>query len=222
MSLASTGLGAALQTYLASHGYCEARALVALREAIARDEHASMQSSPEQMAFIAMLLQITGAKRVLEVGCFKGYGTMAMALALPPEGRVVTLDVNADWSEVGRHYWREAGVEDRIEFREGLAGDSLDAMLASNEAESFDFAYVDADKKEYPRYFGSARQLVRPGGLIALDNMFWGGAVADPSDQRHQPRTLRQLAADIISDESLSACLIPIGDGLMLVHKPAD
>jgi len=220
MSLATTGLGPALQTYLASHGFREPPVLRKLRQTIASEAHASMQSSPEQMALIGLLLGVIGARQVLEVGCFKGYGTLAMALALPADGKLVTLDVNAEWSEIGRRFWRQAGVEDRIEFRQGMAAETLQSMAASGEARSFDFAYVDADKKQYPDYFEAARRLVRRGGLIALDNMFWGGSVADPDDQRQQARTLRQLAADIMSDESLGACLIPIGDGLMLVHQP--
>jgi predicted O-methyltransferase YrrM len=120
---------------------------------------------------------------------------------------------------LGRRYWREAGVEARIEFRPGLALESLDALLATEGEASFDFAYIDADKKSYPLYYERVLRLVRPGGLVALDNVLWHGAVADPDDTSRQTETLRSLNAAIHADERVAACLLPIGDGLMLVRR---
>jgi predicted O-methyltransferase YrrM len=160
-----------------------------------------------------------GAKRVLEIGCFTGYGTLGFALALPADGKVVTLDVNEDWAGIGRRYWREAGVEARIELRLAPALESLDRLLAEGAADSFDLAYVDADKKSYSDYCERALRLVRPGGLVALDNMLWHGAVADPDDQGHQVKALREVAARLHDDPHLTVSLLPIGDGLMLARR---
>ena len=178
---------------------------------------ASMRSSAEQMQLLAFLLELTGATRVLEVGCFTGYGTLAMALALPPHGRVVTLDVNEDWPAIGRRHWQAAGVAERIELRVGLALDGLAALRA--EGAEFDLAYVDADKKLYDAYYEAALGLVRPGGVVALDNVLWGGAVADPDDHDRQTESLRALNAKIQADPRVSSVLLPLGDGLMLARK---
>jgi O-methyltransferase len=178
-----------------------------------------MQIAPEQGQLMALLVELTGARRVLEIGCFTGYSALAMALALPPDGRLITLDVNRDWSEIGRQAWREAGVEGRIEVRIGLALESLDQLLAGGAGESFDLAFIDADKKSYPDYYERALKLVRPGGLILLDNVLWGGTVADPDDREHQTTTLRTLNAALHRDERISLALLPIADGLTLARK---
>ena len=178
-----------------------------------------MRSSAEQAALLAFLIELTGARRVLEVGCFTGYGTLAMALALPADGRIVTLDLNADWAELGRKQWRAAGVAERIELRLGLALDSLDALLAEGAAGSFDLAYVDADKKLYDTYYERALALVRPGGIVALDNVLWHGEVANPDNTDHQTRALRALNAKIHADNRVSPVLLPIGDGLTLARR---
>ena len=161
-----------------------------------RSARGGMRSSAEQAQLLAFLIELMGARRVLEIGCFTGYGTLAMALALPAGGRVVTLDVNANWPTIGRRHWRAAGVADRIELRLGLALESLDGLLAEGAAGSFDLAYVDADKKLYDAYYERALALVRPGGVVALDNVLWRGAVADPDNDDRQTlgaaRTQRQ------------------------------
>jgi O-methyltransferase len=156
---------------------------------------------------------------VLEIGCFTGYGTLAMALALPPDGRVLTLDVNPDWVELGRRAWRDAGVEAKIEVRFGLALTSLDQLIDAGRAGSFDLVFIDADKKSYDAYYERSLILTRPGGLILIDNMLWGGLVADPANTDRQTEVLRALNAKLRDDERISLALVPIGDGLALARK---
>lgn len=178
---------------------------------------ASMRSSAEQMQLLGFLIELIGARRVLEIGCFTGYGALAMALALPPDGRVLTLDVNEHWPAIGLSHWERAGVADRVELRIGLALDSLDRLAA--EGAAFDMAYVDADKKLYDTYYERALALVRPGGVIALDNILWGGAVADPDDDERQTEILRALTTKIRDDPRVSPVLLPVGDGVLLARK---
>lgn len=219
MSPRTPALPDRLHDYLLAVGLREHPALRALREATDALPEGDMRSSAEQMQLLALLIELIGAERVLEVGCFTGYGTLAMALALPPEGRVVTLDVNDHWAALGRRSWQEAGVAGRVELRLGLAEASLDRLLAEGAAGSFDLAYVDADKKLYDRYYERALALVRPGGVIALDNVLWHGAVADPSDRSRQAESLRALNAKIHADPRVSMVLLPVGDGLTLARK---
>jgi predicted O-methyltransferase YrrM len=206
-----------LYDYLLAQGLREHPVLRELRELTDALPEASMRSSAEQAQLLAFLIELTGASSVLEVGCFTGYGTLAMALALPPGGRVVTLDVNDDWPAIGRCHWERAGVTDRVELRVGLALDWLDGLRA--EGAVFDLAYVDADKKLYDAYYEAALALVRPGGVVALDNVLWGGAVADPDDEDRQTLVLRRLNAKIQADQRVSSLLLPVGDGLTLARK---
>jgi predicted O-methyltransferase YrrM len=208
-----------LHDYLLSASLREHPAQARLRAATADLPEGGMQTAPEQGQLMGLLVELTGARHVLEIGCFTGYGTLAMALALPAEGRLLTLDVNPDWVELGRQAWREAGVEDRIEVRFGLALDSLDRMIEAGAAANFDLVYVDADKKNYDAYYERSLVLVRPGGLIMIDNVLWGGAVADPDDRDRQTEALRALNAKLHADPRVSTSLVPIGDGLMLARK---
>ena len=206
-----------LHDYVLSQGLREHPVLRELRVLTDDLPEASMRSSAEQMQLLALLIELTGAKRVLEIGCFTGYGSLAMALALPPEGRVVTLDVNEHWPAIGRRHWERAGVAGRIELRVGLAAESLEQLAA--EGAVFDLAYVDADKKLYDTYYERALALVRPGGIIALDNVLWSGAVADPADQDHQTLVLRALNAKVRDDARVTSVLLPVGDGVLLTRK---
>ena len=206
-----------LNDYVLSQGLREHPVLRELRVLTDDLPEASMRSSAEQMQLLALLIELTGAKRVLEIGCFTGYGSLAMALALPPEGLVVTLDVNEHWPAIGRRHWERAGVAGRIELRVGLAAESLEQLAA--EGADFDLAYVDADKKLYDTYYERALALVRPGGIIALDNVLWSGAVADPADQDHQTLVLRTLNAKVRNDARVTSVLLPVGDGVLLTRK---
>ena len=219
MSPRTLPLGEQLYDYLLAASLREHPALAALRAQTARLPEGGMQTAPEQAQLIALLIELTGARRVLEIGCFTGYGTLAMALALPRGGKVLTLDVNPDWAGIGRAAWRAAGVEDRIETRFGLALESLDRLLAEGAAGSFDLILIDADKKSYDAYYERGLTLVRPGGLILLDNVLWGGLVADPANRERQTETLRALNTKLHADPRISLSLVPIGDGLTIALK---
>lgn len=208
-----------LHEYVLASSLREHPALARLRERTAALPDPDMQIAPEQGQFMALLVELIGARRILEIGCFTGYSALWMALALPDDGRLITLDVNRDWTEIGREAWREAGVEDRIEVRLGLALDSLDQLLQEGAAESFDVAFIDADKQNYDAYYERALVLVRPGGLIMLDNMLWRGTVADPENTDRQTRALQQLTRKLHADQRVGLSLLPIADGLALARK---
>jgi predicted O-methyltransferase YrrM len=215
----TTGLDPRLQGWIREHSLREGEVLARLRALTAGLPDASMQIAPEQGQLMALLVALTGARRILEIGCFTGYSALWMATALPEGGRLITLDVNREWTEIGRRFWREAGVEERIEVRLGLALDSLDALLAEGAAGSFDLVFIDADKKGYETYYERALALVRPGGLILLDNMLWGGSVADPGNRDHQTEVLRALTDKLRGDGRIDLSLLPIADGLALARK---
>lgn len=219
MSRTTLPLSERLYAYLLAHSLREHPALKRLREETSRLPGAGMQIAPEQGQFMALLIELTGARRVLEVGCFTGYSALAMALALPPDGRLITLEANAEPIDIGRRAWDAAGVAERIEVRLGLALESLDALLEEGTADTFDLAFIDADKKSYDAYYERALRLVRPGGLILLDNVLWGGAVADPADHERQTVALRQLNEKLHRDQRISLSLLPLGDGLTLALK---
>jgi predicted O-methyltransferase YrrM len=193
--------------------------LAALREETARMAGAGMQISPEQGQFMAMLVKLLGARRTLEVGVFTGYSALAVAMALPEDGRVTALDVSEEWTSVARRHWQAAGVAHKVNLRLGPAVASLEALLADGQAERFDFAFIDADKENYGRYYELALALVRPGGLIAVDNVLWGGAVADPADQDETTVAIRALNERLHADDRIDLSMVPIGDGLTLARK---
>lgn len=222
MTRTTLPLSEPLHRYLLANSLREHPALERLREETAVLPGAGMQIAPEQGQFMALLVELLGARRVLEIGCFTGYSALAMALALPPDGRLITLEANPEPVEIGRRAWAAAGVADRIEVRIGLALESLDALLADGLAGTFDLAFIDADKKSYDAYYERTLQLVRPGGLILIDNVLWGGAVADPADRDRQTEALRALNAKLHRDQRISLSLLPIGDGLTLARKRPD
>jgi predicted O-methyltransferase YrrM len=219
MSRTTLPLTERLQEYLLANSLREHPALRQLRDETSALPGAGMQIAPEQGQLMALLVELIGARRVLEIGCFTGYSALAMALALPPDGRLITLEVNAEPIEIGRRAWRAAGVAERIEVRLGMALESLDALLEEGAAETFDLVFIDADKKSYDAYYERALRLVRPGGLILLDNVLWGGAVADPADHERQTLALRTLNAKLHRDERVSLSLLPLGDGLTVARK---
>ena len=219
MSRRTLPLTERLYDYLLANSLREHPVQARLRAETAGLPEGGMQIAPEQGQLMALLIELCGARRVLEIGCFTGYGTLAMALALPPDGRVLTLDVNPDWVELGRRAWRDAGVEAKIEVRFGLALTSLDQLIDAGRAGSFDLIFIDADKKSYDAYYERSLILARPGGLILIDNMLWGGLVADPANTDRQTEVLRALNAKLRDDERISLALVPIGDGLALARK---
>ncbi|MEO5813119.1 MAG: class I SAM-dependent methyltransferase [Rhodanobacter sp.] len=190
-----------------------------LREETALLPQANMQIGPDQAAFFTVLVRALGVHRALEVGTFTGYSSLAIANALPADGRLVCCDVSSEWTAVAGRYWREAGVDAHIDLHLGPGAETLATLLATGSAASFDFAFVDADKTGYDEYYEACLQLLRPGGVLALDNMLWGGAVADPA--QHDPSTvaLRALNAKVFADARVDASLLTVGDGVLLVRK---
>jgi caffeoyl-CoA O-methyltransferase len=219
MSNRSLGLNDALYRYLLDVSLREPAILARLREETLRMAEASMQISPEQGQFMALLLRLLGARRVLEIGVFTGYSSLVMAQALPPEGRIIACDVSEEWTQVARRYWAEAGVADRIDLRLAPALQTLAALAADGWAGRFDFVFIDADKERYAEYYEAALALLRPGGLIALDNMLWSGRVADPAASDADTVAIRQINERLRDDERVDLSLVPIGDGLTLARK---
>ena len=215
----SSYLDEKVRSYILDHSLREPQVLRDLREETAKIRHGGMQISADQGQFMALLVQLTGAKRCLEIGTFTGYSSLAVALALPAEGRVVCCDVSEDWTAVARRYWARAEVAHKIDLRIGPALQTLDALLASGEAGRFDFAFIDADKTGHDDYYERCLQLVRGGGLIGVDNSLWSGAVADPADQSADTCAIRALNDKLQRDERVSISLLAVGDGLMLAHK---
>ncbi len=208
-----------LYDYLLAVSLREPEILRRLRAETADMPFAGMQISPEQGQFMALLVELLGAERCLEIGTFTGYSALAVARALPAHGCVVACDINEEYTAVARRYWAEAGVADKIELRLGPALATLDDLIADGAAGSFDFAFIDADKGNYSLYFERALTLVRPGGLIAVDNVLWGGAVADPADEREDTEAIRAFNRALHDDGRVSLSLVPIGDGLSLARK---
>ncbi|MES1187124.1 MAG: class I SAM-dependent methyltransferase [Myxococcales bacterium] len=209
----------ALHGYLLKTTVREPALLARLRQETAALPNGGMQISPEQGQLMRLLVELVGARRALEVGVFTGYSSTVVAMALPVDGQLVACDVSEEWTNVARRYWREAGVESKIDLRVGPALQTLDALLAAGQAGSFDFAFIDADKTSYDGYYERCLSLVRAGGLLAVDNTLWSGAVADPSDQRDSTRIIRALNEKIAADSRVTASLVPIGDGLYLARK---
>ena len=178
-----------------------------------------MQVSPDQGQFMGLLVELIDAKRIVEVGTFTGYSSIAMAMALPADGRLIACDVSDEFTGIARRYWQEAGVADKIELRLGPAVTTLDEMLAAGEAGCFDMAFIDADKENYDAYYERCLQLLRPGGLILIDNVLWGGRPADANVQDESTVAIRALNAKIHADERVTASLLSIGDGLTLARK---
>jgi predicted O-methyltransferase YrrM len=219
MSVRTLNLDSRLYDYLLAVSVREPRLLADLREETSRLPAAGMQISPEQGQLLRFIVELIGARRCLEVGVFTGYSSTCVALSLPEGGRLVACDVSAEYTDVARRYWQRAGVEQRIELRLAPALTTLDALLAAGEAASFDFAFVDADKENYLGYYERCLGLLRPGGLLAIDNVLWGGSVADPSNVAASTEAIRALNERLRGDERVSISLVPIGDGLFLARK---
>jgi predicted O-methyltransferase YrrM len=208
----------ALQDYVARYGAREVPAQVKSRKETAELPMAMMQIGADQGAFMGLMAKAIGAKRCLEIGVFTGYSALSVALALPADGKIVALDISKDFTDRARPIWKEAGVEGKIDLRIGPALDSLDKMIAAKEG-PFDFAFIDADKPNYDGYYERVLKLLRPGGLIAIDNVLWSGAVADPSNTDESTKALRALNIKIHGDSRVDMALATIGDGVMLAVK---
>jgi predicted O-methyltransferase YrrM len=219
MSNVTLGLPDDLQAYLLEFGVREPEILRELREETAALPQRDMQIAPEQGALMALLAELVGARRCLEVGTFTGYSSLAVALVLPPNGSMVCCDVSREWTDVARRYWEKAGVADRIELRLGPALDTLDALLAEGQAGTFDFAFLDADKVSYPQYADRALALLRSGGLLAIDNVFWGGEVTNTDADDPEIAAIRSMGRSLVEDQRVSLAMVPIADGVTLARK---
>jgi predicted O-methyltransferase YrrM len=218
MSKTITEMTEALYGYMQQSWLREPDVLVRLRAETAKQEMAIMQISPEQGQFMAMLVQILGAKRIIEVGTFTGYSALVMAQSMPDDSQIVCCDISEEWTSIAQRYWREAGEDHKIQLRLAPALDTLQQLLQS-ETGNFDFAFIDADKVNYDAYFEACLQLIRPGGVIAIDNVFWSGSVADEADQSEDTVAIRALNAKLKEDARIDLSIVPIGDGLTLARK---
>ena len=210
-----TTWGEAADDYVVAVGTRETALQRALRDETRAMPGAGMQIGPDQGQFLGFLVGLIGARRVLEIGTFTGYSALAMAQALPAGGRLDACDLDRGWTDIGRRYWARAGVADKITLHLGPALDTI----AGFAPDSFDLAFIDADKTSYDAYYEACLKLVRPGGVLALDNMLWSGAVADMSDMQPDTLALRRLNTKIHADERVDMSLLPIGDGLMLARR---
>lgn len=204
----------ALYDYVLSMGARETRVQRELREETQKLPMGQMQIGPDQAALMQVLVRILGAKRCIEIGTFTGYSALAVALALPASGKIVCCDVSEEWTSIGRRYWKKAGVATKIDLRLGPAVETLKALKGR-----FDFAFIDADKPNYWNYYQRCLQLIRKGGLIAVDNTLWGGSVIDPEKQSESTQALREFNERVAKDRRVDIALVPIGDGLTLAVK---
>jgi caffeoyl-CoA O-methyltransferase len=218
MTHRSLQIDEALYGYMLSHSLREHPAQTALREATRGHPHAGMQVGPEQGQFMALLVQLIGARRAIEVGVFTGYSALCVALALPEDGELLACDTSADYTAIGRPHWQAAGVAHKIELVLAPALATLDARLAAGGAGRYDFAFIDADKTGYDAYYERCLQLLRPGGLIAIDNVLWSGSVARPAKDA-DTAALQALNSKLHADARVDMVLLPIGDGLTLARK---
>jgi len=190
-----------------------------LRQETAKMPMAGMQISPEQGQFMALLVELIGAKKAIEIGTFTGYSALCVASALPPKGHLWACDVSEEFTSVARKYWKQAKLDKKITLTLAPATETIKTLLRSKHAGTFDFAFIDADKSNYDAYYEGALKLLRKGGLIAIDNVLWGGSVADPAKNSPDTKAIRKINAKIHKDKRVTACLLPIGDGLTLARK---
>ncbi|MAY66467.1 MAG: SAM-dependent methyltransferase [Rhodospirillaceae bacterium] len=219
MTKSTTGLDPALYEYILQTTLREPEVLARLRRETDSHPQARMQISPDQGQLLGLLVELMGARRVIEVGTFTGYSSLAMALALPDDGEMVCCDVSEDYTSVARRYWAEAGVDQRITLRLAPAVETLDALISEGRAGTFDMAFIDADKENYQTYFDRCLTLLRPGGLVAVDNVLWNGRVIDPSDDTVDTKAIRAFNAGLKDDDRVTVSLLSVADGLTLARK---
>lgn len=219
MSRSTLALTDELYDYILDVSLREHPLLKALRKETAQHPEAEMQISPDQGQFMATLLRLIQARSVLEIGTFTGYSTLAMMMALPPDGHIVACDISEDYTKTARRYWTEAGVSDRISLRIAPASETLDDLLANGRANTFDAAFIDADKESYDMYYEMSLALIRPGGLIMIDNVLRGGDSANPATESASTQSIQALNKKLHQDSRVHLSLVPIGDGVTLLQK---
>jgi O-methyltransferase len=208
-----------LYKYLLEHSLRDHPVLRELREETAKLPQSVMQIGADQGQFMALLARLVGAKRCLEIGVFTGYSSLAVAMALPEDGHILALDVSDEWTSIARRYWKKAGVDHKIELQLGKAMSTLDALIAQRDTPRFDMVFIDADKANYLGYYERCLELVRRGGLIAIDNTLWSGRVADPANKDVDTIALRAFNDALHHDERIDLALLPVGDGITLALK---
>jgi predicted O-methyltransferase YrrM len=219
MTNKTIGISDELHAYVVEVGVREPELLARLRQETASMPQARMQIAPEQGAFLAMLVELIGARRCLEVGTFTGYSSTAIARALPADGRLTCCDVSQEWTDVARRYWAEAGVADKVDLRIAPAAETLDGLLDAGEEDAFDFAFVDADKTGYEGYYDRLLRLVRPGGLMAFDNTLWGGRVVDSAVDDADTVAIRAFNRRLANDDRVALSMLPVADGVTLARR---
>jgi caffeoyl-CoA O-methyltransferase len=219
MSNQSIGLPDELHEYLLSVSLREPDVMQRLRTETAEHPRSEMQVAPEQGQFLRFLVRLIGVRRSIEVGVFTGYSALAVAMELPPTGTLVACDVSEEYTGVARRYWVEAGVADRIDLRIAPAEETLSALLEDGQDGTFDFSFIDADKETYDTYYEQSLKLLRPGGVIALDNMFRGGRVTDPEVEEESVRAIQRLNEKLRDDERVDLSMLPLADGVTLAMK---
>ena len=219
MSNKTLNLTDELYQYLLKVSLHESELMAELRKETATLSMSVMQVSPEQGQFMALLAKLLGAKKVIEVGTFTGYSTLAIAQALPADGEVIACDVSEEWTSMARRYWEKAGMADRIDLRLAPALETLDGLLQEGRTGNFDMAFIDADKENYLNYYERCLELLRHGGLIMVDNVLWDGSVIDVSNQKTETVAIRKLNEHVYQDSRVDISMVPIGDGVMLARK---
>ncbi len=217
--MARSLLPEAVAAYVAARTVRETAVQQQLRAETARLPQGGMQIGADQGALFSLLVHLIGAKKAIEIGTFTGYSALSVAMALPDDGKLVCCDVSEEWTAIGRRHWQEAGVAHKIDLRIAPALDTLAALRAAGQAGTFDFAFIDADKPAYDGYYEGCLELLRPNGLIALDNVLWSGKVADPAVTDADTAALRAINAKIVADARVESCLVTVGDGVMLARK---
>lgn len=208
-----------LYAYMTDVSLREPEVLTRLREETSRLSMSKMQIAPEQGQFMRLLVKALGIRRGIEVGVFTGYSSLCVALAMPEDGRIVACDIDKEWTDIARRYWKVAGVDHKIELRLAPALETLDTLIGEHLENNFDFAFIDADKAGYKDYYERALVLIRPGGLIAIDNTLWSGSVADATNQTEDTQAIRDFNRHVHADERVDMSLLPVGDGLTLALK---
>lgn len=219
MSIATINLTPSLYSYLLQHSLREEEVLKELRKLTSTLTGAEMQISPEQGQFMFLLMKLLGAKKTLDIGTFTGYSALIVALALPQDGQVIACDVSAESSNIAKAFWQKAGVANKVHLHLAPALETLQSLVDKGESGTFDFAFIDADKANYSNYYELALQLLRPGGLVAVDNVLWSGKVADKDVTDKQTQAIRALNEEIFHDKRVEISMLPIGDGLTLARK---
>lgn len=219
MSDTTLNLTPKVYEYLHKFSLREPEVLAKLRAQTKPMSMSQMQISPEQGQFMGLLIELMGAKKTLDIGTFTGYSALAVALALPADGKVIACDINGEWTKIAKKYWEMAGMQNKIDLQLAPALETLQSLIDNGEANTFDFSFIDADKANYDNYYELSLQLVRQGGLIAIDNVLWSGDVADPSVSDGNTTKIRALNAKIVADERVTLSMLPIGDGLTLARK---